>query len=125
MSFLSRLASSMKGPSAASLAAAQETAQRLIDENAVVVFSKTWCGFCSSTKRLLSSFGAEYKILELDTMDDGSELQAALAEMTGQSTVPNVFINHKHIGGNSDLQALRGRLPDMLREAGALKEETM
>lgn len=31
--------------------------------------------------------------------DDGSEVQAALAEWTGQRTVPNVFVGGKHIGG--------------------------
>ena len=40
--------------------------------------------------------------------------------MTGQRTVPNVFINKKHIGGNSDLQAKKSELPAMLKEAGAL-----
>ena len=31
--------------------------------------------------------------------DDGSEMQSALAQWTGQRTVPNVFIGGKHIGG--------------------------
>lgn len=30
---------------------------------------------------------------------DGSEIQSALAEWTGQRTVPNVFIGGDHIGG--------------------------
>lgn len=30
---------------------------------------------------------------------DGSEIQSALAELTGLRTVPNVFISGKHIGG--------------------------
>lgn len=30
---------------------------------------------------------------------DGVEIQSALAEWTGQRTVPNVFIGGKHIGG--------------------------
>jgi len=33
-------------------------------------------------------------------MPDGSAIQAALLELTGQRTVPNVFINGKHLGGN-------------------------
>jgi hypothetical protein len=31
--------------------------------------------------------------------EDGAELQAALAEISGQQTVPNVFIAGQHIGG--------------------------
>jgi glutaredoxin 3 len=34
--------------------------------------------------------------------------------------VPNIFINQKHIGGNSDLQAISGQLPQLLKDAGAL-----
>jgi glutaredoxin 3 len=43
-------------------------------------------------------------------------------EMTGQRTVPNIFIAQQQIGGNSELQALNktGDLDEMLRKAGAL-----
>lgn len=51
---------------------------------------------------------------------DGSDIQSALAEETSQRTVPNIFINKKHIGGNSDLQAKSGELPGLLKEAGAV-----
>ena len=40
--------------------------------------------------------------------------------MTHQRSVPNVFIDHKHIGGNSELQAKKKQLPEMLKEAGAV-----
>jgi glutaredoxin 3 len=40
--------------------------------------------------------------------------------MTGQGTVPNIFINKQHIGGNSDLQAKKAQLPTLLKEAGAV-----
>lgn len=43
--------------------------------------------------------------------------------MTGQRTVPNVFIAQQHIGGNSEVQGLlkSGELKKRLRDAGALK----
>ena len=74
-------------------------------------------------KQLLTQLGATFKVLELDEMSkkpkismslnldymvnanftsligDGGEIQSALSEWTGQSTVPNVFIKGKHIGG--------------------------
>jgi glutaredoxin 3 len=53
-------------------------------------------------------------------VDDGSAIQQALSELTGQSTVPNVFIKQQHIGGNSDLQAIKSKLPNLLKDAGAL-----
>jgi glutaredoxin 3 len=54
---------------------------------------------------------------------DGSALQDALEDISGQRTVPNIFINKKHIGGNSDLQKLdkAGELEQLLRNAGSLK----
>lgn len=52
--------------------------------------------------------------------DDGSAIQSALADITGQTTVPNIFIAQKHIGGNSDLQAKKGQLNTLLKDAGAL-----
>ena len=35
-------------------------------------------------------------------------MQAALLEKTGQKTVPNVFINQKHVGGHDDTMKLAG-----------------
>lgn len=52
-------------------------------------------------------------------IDDGVAIQQALREMTGQSTVPNVFIKQQHIGGNFDLHAIK-TLPNLLKDAGAL-----
>jgi len=53
-------------------------------------------------------------------IDDGSDIQAALKELSGQSTVPNVYIAKEHIGGNSDLQAKKPQLKNLLKSAGAL-----
>ncbi|CUM65685.1 uncharacterized protein PRCAT00003333001 [Priceomyces carsonii] len=80
--------------------------EKLIESNKVMVFSKTYCPYCTLTKDLLSSKTKELKVLELNTLANGKEIQEGLREMTGQSTVPNIFINGKHIGGNSDLQSL-------------------
>jgi glutaredoxin 3 len=53
-------------------------------------------------------------------LDDGSAIQNALQEISNQRTVPNIWINQQHIGGNSDLQAKAGELPALLKAAGAL-----
>lgn len=57
---------------------------------------------------------------DYDRIDDGSDIQAALKEINGQTSVPNIYINKNHIGGNSDLQAIRGELPTLLKDVGAL-----
>ncbi|KAK6812979.1 hypothetical protein RU639_010878 [Aspergillus parasiticus] len=102
------------------MSAAKIKAQSIINDNAVVVFSKSYCPYCKSSKSLLSQLDAKYLTIELDEESDGSAIQDALVEISGQRTVPNIFIKQKHIGGNSDLQARKNELPALLKDAGAL-----
>ncbi|KAK2629101.1 hypothetical protein QTJ16_002204 [Diplocarpon rosae] len=102
------------------MSAAKIKAQSIIDENAVAVFSKSYCPYCKATKALLTELGAKYYAIELDQVDDGSAIQAALKEINGQTSVPNIYIKQKHIGGNSDLQAIKGDLRSLLEDAGAM-----
>ncbi|CAG7949660.1 unnamed protein product [Penicillium nalgiovense] len=101
------------------MSAAKTRAQSLINDNAVVVFSKSYCPYCDSSKKLLDGLNAKYTTLELDLEEEGAAIQSALAEISSQRTVPNIFINKKHIGGNSDLQGKKD-LKDLLKEAGAI-----
>jgi len=73
--------------------------QQHIDKNNVVIFSKTTCPYCTKVKGLFQSLSVDYYAVELDTLANGNEMQATLAEMTGQRTVPNVFISGQHVGG--------------------------
>ncbi|KAI9803630.1 MAG: hypothetical protein M1833_000542 [Piccolia ochrophora] len=99
---------------------AKSKAQNIIDTNPVAVFSKSYCPYCRATKTLLSEHGAKFYVLEMDQVDDGADIQNALQDITGQRTVPNVFIGQKHIGGNSDVQAKKGELDELLKAAGAI-----
>ncbi|KAJ5385144.1 Glutaredoxin [Penicillium fimorum] len=101
------------------MSAAKTRAQSLINDNAVVVFSKSYCPYCDSSKKLLDSLDAKYTTLELDLEEEGAAIQSALAEISSQRTVPNIFINKKHIGGNSDLQGKKD-LKELLKAAGAI-----
>ncbi|KAI0546902.1 putative glutaredoxin [Xylaria curta] len=103
------------------MSAAKDKAQKIINENAVAVFSKSYCPYCNASKQLLNSVGAKYFTIELDKVDDGPAIQSALQEISGQRTVPNIYIGQKHIGGNSDLQAKSGELKTLLKEVGALE----
>ncbi|KAF2183125.1 glutaredoxin [Zopfia rhizophila CBS 207.26] len=109
-----------RAPSPATMPATKTKVQDIIDENPVAVFSKSYCPFCRAAKQLLSESGAKFYSIELDQVDDGSAIQSTLGELTGQTTVPNIFIGQKHIGGNSDLQAQKGQLPNLLKDAGAV-----
>jgi len=102
------------------MVSAREKAQKIIEENSVVVFSKSYCPYCRASKTLLNELHAKYFLMELDEVDDGAALQDALEEITGQRSVPNIFISQKHIGGNSDLQSKKGQLNGLLKSAGAI-----
>ncbi|KAI1329086.1 putative glutaredoxin [Xylariaceae sp. FL0255] len=119
MNFIRQFFTFSSSVSPEAMSAAKTKAQKIIDENAVAVFSKSYCPYCSASKKLLDSMGAKYHLVELDEVSDGSDIQAALAEISGQRTVPNIFIGKEHIGGNSDLQAKSGELKALLKEVGA------
>jgi len=78
-----------------------------IEGNDVVVFSKSYCPYCTSTKRAMAGLGLSSSplFIELDEVSDGTSIQDALASLTGQRTVPNVFVKGQHLGGNDDTQA--------------------
>ncbi|KAJ0403860.1 hypothetical protein P43SY_004833 [Pythium insidiosum] len=101
---------------------AKEIVQQTVASNAVVVYSKTYCPYCTATKQLLRELGAKFALVELDSINDGDDQQSAIQQITGQRTVPNTFINGKSVGGNSDIQALHkaGKLAPLLQEVGAL-----
>ncbi|THV54234.1 hypothetical protein BGAL_0031g00080 [Botrytis galanthina] len=103
------------------MSAAQTKADGIINDNAVAVFSKSYCPYCNATKKLLTDLKANFYSIELDQVDDGSAIQSYLAEKTGQSSVPNIFIGQKHVGGNSDLQAKNKKdLESQLKELNAI-----
>jgi len=102
------------------MSAAKTKAEQIIAENPVAVFSKSYCPYCKATKQLLSEFKVQPYIIELDQVDDGQDIQNALKEITGQTSVPNIYIGQQHIGGNSDLQAKKADLANLLKEANAI-----
>lgn len=61
--------------------------------------------------------GVDAKVIEFDKVADGDAMQAALYKLSGQRTVPNVFINGEHLGGNDDTHAAKrsGKLEEMLQ----------
>lgn len=98
------------------MAAVKQIVDKAIADNAVAVFSKSYCPYCKAAKETIAQFTKNFYIIELDQESNGSEIQNYLKEKTGQNTVPNIFIDHKHIGGNSDLSSLKssGKLKNMI-----------
>ncbi|XP_043934345.1 thioredoxin reductase 3 [Protopterus annectens] len=91
--------------------------KQLIENKRVVVFSKSSCPFCIQVKQLFKSLDVQCHVEELDLQDDGVTIQDVLFEMTGQKTVPNVFVNKSHVGGcDKTLEAHKNGLLKKLLE---------
>ncbi|KAK3032297.1 hypothetical protein RJ639_036254 [Escallonia herrerae] len=61
---------------------------------------KTAKRYCMRTKRIFSELKEQPFVVELDLRDDGYQIQSVLLDLVGRRTVPQVFINGKHIGGS-------------------------
>ena len=72
--------------------------------------------YCNKAKGLLNSLNIPFHFLDLDLLDNGAEIQADLADLSGQRTVPNIFIKGKHVGGCDKIHQLHdeGKLLSMI-----------
>jgi glutaredoxin 3 len=78
----------------------------------VKIFTTSWCGYCHAALRLLKQKGVAFE--QVDAED--SKTRRWLRDVTGRTTVPQIFIDGKPVGGYTDLRALdeRGELDRML-----------
>ncbi len=68
----------------------------------VVVYTTEYCPYCTAAKKLLES--KKIKFDEIDVSHDDA-MRDKLVELSGQETVPQIFIDGKSIGGYTDLVA--------------------
>jgi glutaredoxin 3 len=80
----------------------------------VEIYTKFMCPYCTRAKRLLTEKGAEFE--EYDITMGGPKRSEMLQRSNGRSTVPQIFIDDRHIGGSDDLAALNaaGKLEPLL-----------
>jgi glutaredoxin 3 len=90
----------------------QQLVANQLKQAKIVIFSKTYCPYCIKVKELFKNLQQEYQAIELDTINNGQEIQDYLYTLTKQRTVPSVFINQKHVGGCDDVHELhrKGKL---------------
>lgn len=80
----------------------------------ITIYTTSWCPYCRAAKALLDRKGAAYE--EID-VDGKPELRRAMSERAGgRTSVPQIFIGDRHVGGSDDLHALdaRGGLDPLL-----------
>ncbi len=73
-------------------------------ESRILVYSTPFCGYCAAAKRLLTAKGVDFA--EIDVMMDPERRQEMLTKSGGLRTVPQIFIDGRHIGGFDELNAL-------------------
>ena len=80
----------------------------------VEIYTTQFCPYCFRAKRLLQERGVEFT--EIDVMMDGARRKEMMERAGGRRTVPQIFINGKHVGGSDELHALdrEGKLKPML-----------
>ena len=66
----------------------------------VAILTREGCGYCAKAKALLDKLGYTYSEVKLDH-GDRSRIVGAIS---GRGTVPQVFINGRHIGGLEELE---------------------
>ncbi|KAI4349614.1 hypothetical protein L6164_010180 [Bauhinia variegata] len=94
----------------------------MVAEKPVVIFSKSSCCLSYSIKSLISGFGANPTVYELDELANGQQIETALLEMGCQPCVPAVFIGQQFIGGANNIMSLhvRNELAPLLMNARAI-----
>lgn len=80
----------------------------------IEIYTKTFCGYCWRARDLLVEKGVAFEEYVID--EGGEKREEMIRRANGRTTVPQIFIDGRHIGGCSDLMALErmGKLSELL-----------
>lgn len=83
----------------------------------IEIYTTTVCPYCVRAKRLLERKGVPYR--EINVEADPSLRDQMTARAGGRYTVPQIFIDGRHVGGCDDLHDLdsKGELDSLLEMA--------
>lgn len=71
----------------------------------IVMYSIQYCPFCNAAKSLLQNKDLEFTDHDLSDLSD-RDLRTKVRELSGRTTVPQIWIGDRHVGGYTDLDAL-------------------
>ena len=73
----------------------------------VEIYTRDWCGYCRRAKALLSQKGISFTEYDIEQQP---ALRAQMLERSaGRTSVPQIFIHGRHVGGCDDLYALEAQ----------------
>ena len=80
----------------------------------VEIYTKFTCGFCFRAKKLLEMKQVDFEEISVDL--GGAKKAEMIERAGGRMTVPQIFINGRHVGGCDDLMSLeyQGKLDEWL-----------
>ena len=80
----------------------------------VVIYTTPFCPYCARAKKVLDGKGVPYE--EIDVYSQPRRREEMTQRAEGRTTVPQVFIDGKPVGGSDDIHALdrAGKLDAML-----------
>ena len=70
----------------------------------VVIYTTMWCPFCARAKALLKGKGVQF--IEIDVEAQLGKHEEMMKKAGGRTSVPQIFIGDKHVGGCDDLYML-------------------
>ena len=81
----------------------------------IVMYTGPSCNFCDAAKRLLVRNNAGFS--EIDIASKEGLMEEMIQKANGKRTIPQIFIDDKHIGGYQELRALEkeNKLQDLLK----------
>jgi len=71
----------------------------------IQIYSTSWCPYCRMAKRLLAAKGVAWQ--EVD-VEEAPERRREMALRSGRTTVPQIWIGDRHVGGYDELSRLEG-----------------
>ncbi|MCC8372062.1 MAG: glutaredoxin 3 [Rickettsia endosymbiont of Pseudomimeciton antennatum] len=82
----------------------------------VIIYTLTHCPYCTKAKKLLNQKNISYEEIIVDNYNERQRLELQY-KASGQLTLPQIFINGKHIGGCDALYALdkEGKLDELVK----------
>jgi glutaredoxin 3 len=83
----------------------------------IEMYTKTICPYCIKAKALFKLKNVEKYVIEYNLDTNPNLREEMLAKANGGRTVPQIFINGKHIGGCDDMYALdaKNQLDELLK----------
>ena len=69
----------------------------------VLIYTTAWCPYCGRAKSLLQRKGVAFREI---SVDGKPALRAEMASKAGRTSVPQLWIGDRHVGGCEELHAL-------------------